>query len=903
MTCLPLRRLTALALIAGVAAPAAAQTPLPITSPGSGDDVTVTSVPDVDGDGVGDLVVGVAREDVGANASAGKVFLYSGATGALLRSLVSPNPVFRGNFGRSVEGLPDIDGDGRGDLLIGAQGETVNGRLSAGRAYVFSGATGGLVETIEPPTPVSSGFFGYSVSAGRFGSSVFFLVGEYVNVANAIGRAHTFDTGGTLLRTFASPRADPDDRFGSTVDVLPATSAFGRQDLILIAASGEIEDGLPRAGRAYQFDFFGNLLREYTSAVPQANAFFGGDLSAVPDVTGDGVGEILVGTRPGVALYDGATSARLRTYGGAAALGSVPDLDGDGIDDHLVFVRQGSFTQTAGANGLLAVYSGATGRLVRSVGLGAFLISAAGVPDTDGDGRGDLLVFGLTLPTRLDVVLYRGASATATLAGTEGWRLLASPAVAAVSSLLSGVRTQGAAGASTGSDGDPNVFAYTEALAGTRGVGFQALPSLVPAAEVGRGYAVYVFADDDPVAPGTQGGFPKTLATTGFASTGQSVGFPVTFTAGASVQEDGWNLSGNPYDASMNWDAAGWLKTNVDNTIYVYDAAASAYRTWNGTAGSLGSGLVAPFQGFWTKANAPDPALTSPAAARTTAAPPQLPRTALGLTLSATLAAETLRDEAFVSFQDDALDGLDPFDAYKLSPLSASYASLYATVAGTALDVSALPTLAGATEVPLGVGLVRAGAAVSGEATLSWPDLADVPAEWTLTLTDTETGASVNLRQQPSYTFTAAPAPALVGPSADRPLDPTSPEALVPRPLLLRAQGAEARPVAARFVLRLARGAVAVDEGASAGAFEIAGVRPNPLGRRGTVAVRLAEAGAARLSLFDALGREVAVLADGAMAEGRHEIALDPAGLAPGVYVVRWQSGGQVAARTVTVIR
>ena len=384
--------------------------------------------------------------------------------------------------------------------------------------------------------------------------------------------------------------------------------------------------------------------------------------------------------------------------------------------------------------------------------------------------------------------------------------------------------------------------------------------------------------------------------------TGQTIDFPVSFTPSGSVQEDGWNLMGNPYDASMNWDAQGWTKTRIDNTIYVYDAAAGAYRTWNGTVGSLGSGLVAPFQGFWTKANAPDPVLTSPENARTTAAPPVPARTALGLVAEATLDGQAVRDEAFVSFQDEALSGLDRFDALELSPLAASYAALYSTAEQTALDVTALPALDGAAEVPIGVGLVRDGASVAGETTLSWPDLSDLPAEWAVTLTDTETGAQVNLRTQASYTFTAAAAPGLVRPLADAPASGAA--ALAPRPLLPNAaSGDQARPVVTRFVLRFARGAVATDESAAAGAFEIASVQPNPMGRRGVVVVRLAEAAQARLSLFDALGREVAVLADGALAEGRHEVALDPAGLAPGVYVVRWQSGGQVAARTVTLLR
>ena len=46
-------------------------------------------------------------------------------------------------------------------------------------------------------------------------------------------------------------------------------------------------------------------------------------------------------------------------------------------------------------------------------------------------------------------------------------------------------------------------------------------------------------------------------------------------------------------------------------------------------------------------------------------------------------------------------------------------------------------------------------------------------------------------------------------------------------------------------------------------------------------------AAAMRLSLYDVLGRVVAVLADGSFEAGRHEVVLDGAHLPSGVYVLR----------------
>ena len=77
---------------------------------------------------------------------------------------------------------------------------------------------------------------------------------------------------------------------------------------------------------------------------------------------------------------------------------------------------------------------------------------------------------------------------------------------------------------------------------------------------------------------------------------------------------------------------------------------------------------------------------------------------------------------------------------------------------------------------------------------------------------------------------------------------------------------------------------------------------PNPSRGRVALSFRLPSASGVRLTLHDALGREVAVLADGARAAGPHRVAT-PAGLAPGVYLARLAAGGAVATRTLAVVR
>ncbi len=79
--------------------------------------------------------------------------------------------------------------------------------------------------------------------------------------------------------------------------------------------------------------------------------------------------------------------------------------------------------------------------------------------------------------------------------------------------------------------------------------------------------------------------------------------------------------------------------------------------------------------------------------------------------------------------------------------------------------------------------------------------------------------------------------------------------------------------------------------------------RPNPSSGRAAVAYGVAGASDVRVAVYDALGREVAVLAAGPHSAGRHEASLDAAALPTGVYVVRVSSGAGVHTARVTVAR
>jgi hypothetical protein len=72
--------------------------------------------------------------------------------------------------------------------------------------------------------------------------------------------------------------------------------------------------------------------------------------------------------------------------------------------------------------------------------------------------------------------------------------------------------------------------------------------------------------------------------------------------AGATHNSKGFNFVGNPFPSAVDWDAAGWTKTNIDNTIYIFNPSNGQYGTYTGggTGGTNGVTNIIPHgQGFF----------------------------------------------------------------------------------------------------------------------------------------------------------------------------------------------------------------------------------------------------------------------------------------------------------------
>lgn len=184
----------------------------------------LVNIGDVNADGVADLAVGSPMFAGGAGgelARAGRVWIYSGSDGSVIRTL--DGAAAGDDLGWAVANVTDVSGDGVNDLLVGAPGAG-----GTGQAYVFSGADGAVLRTLSGET--AGDRFGFAVaggvdvpvveSANGDDGIAEYLVGapghDVLDVGADAGRAYAFDGAtGAVRFTFSGKAAG--DQFGHSV--------------------------------------------------------------------------------------------------------------------------------------------------------------------------------------------------------------------------------------------------------------------------------------------------------------------------------------------------------------------------------------------------------------------------------------------------------------------------------------------------------------------------------------------------------------------------------------------------------------------------------------------------------------------------------------------------------------
>lgn len=78
---------------------------------------------------------------------------------------------------------------------------------------------------------------------------------------------------------------------------------------------------------------------------------------------------------------------------------------------------------------------------------------------------------------------------------------------------------------------------------------------------------------------------------------------------------------------------------------------------------------------------------------------------------------------------------------------------------------------------------------------------------------------------------------------------------------------------------------------------------PNPFNPSTVISYQLASNSFVQLKIFDALGREVAVLEDGFKLAGNHSVTFDASSLSSGIYFYQLETNGLVLTKKLTLIK
>jgi len=382
---------------------------------------SVASAGDVNNDGYDDVIVGAYEEDPAPSLSgAGRVYVYSGRTGAVLHVLTSPNEDAGSHFGYSVDGAGDVNNDGYSDIVVGANWEEPEaGPLNSGRAYVFSGATGSIVHQLLSPNSEEGGEFGHSVSgAGDVNNDGYddVIVGAWNESPGASpdfsGRAYLFSgQTGLVLHALASPNEQSHGYFGISVSDVGDLNSDGFDETIVGAYREDHDPNPVDAGRAYVFDgVTGSVLHTLHSSAAQVNGRFGISVSGVEDINYDGVNEMVVGAYwedPGTSPYHAGRAYVFNgDTGGLLYILTSPDEEnggyfgysvsgaGDINDDGRGEVIVGAPREGPDDEGRVHIFVGATGTLFspNAEANGQFGFSVAGAGDVNSDGYHDVIV-------------------------------------------------------------------------------------------------------------------------------------------------------------------------------------------------------------------------------------------------------------------------------------------------------------------------------------------------------------------------------------------------------------------------------------------------------------------------------------------------------------------------------
>ena len=470
-----------------------------------------------------------------------------------------------------------------------------------------------------------------------------------------------------------------------------------------------------------------------------------------------------------------------------------------------------------------------------------------------------------------------------TISGNSGFRMMSSPVAGQIySDLLSELWTQGMTSADV-TGGDANVWTYDgsswSALSDITGSGSGA--SLT----AGQGFLVYVFADTDN--DGTDD-LPVTLSVSGTENSSSA-----TVPSSGSIANGAWELAGNPYASTIDYDLVS--RTNVTTSCYVYDDATDAYKSWNGSEGSLSNGLIAPYQGFWVQGNGESGSITIETSDKSSTAGTfyKTMNDSTG-SFSISISSGDYSDQTYVSFMTNGEEGIDNSDAYKLLPMTPTERIVGVSYAeSNGLDINNLPyNSENSINFPLDIMYLTVDdnynfVTNEHDVTMSW-DISSLPETIIgLTLTNNTTGETTNLLQTDEVSFTTVQKGSFPAYGSG---------------------GVNIYPEVgeSQFTLTIHYSVLSSEDGSTIPTeYALHQAYPNPFNPSTTITFDVpAETGhALSLQIFNVKGQLVETLINEQMGPGTHKAEWNPSNVSSGLYIVQMKAGDKTFNQKITFIK
>jgi hypothetical protein len=207
-----------------------------------------------------------------------------------------------------------------------------------------------------------------------------------------------------------------------------------------------------------------------------------------------------------------------------------------------------------------------------------------------------------------------------------------------------------------------SVYFYDETLLGNRNARYNTATNVTDAVPMAKGVQAYIGASD------------LKIDVTGQIYEG-TIDFGVTYTDDLTqaIEEDGWNLLGNPYPSTIDWNSTDWVKHNINDAIYIYQGSISSYQTYvNGVGTNGGMQYIPSSQAFWVKAIG-NPLLIGNEHVKSSVDASFIERPSTTDVLRLRLSNQNASDEIVVRYLPEATSSFDPsLDAYKLKGQSSN---------------------------------------------------------------------------------------------------------------------------------------------------------------------------------------------------------------------------------------